>query len=265
MRALITGCSTGIGRAAAIELTKRGLDVIATARKPETLEDLDVAEKLALDVDDDASVAAAVKAAGRIDVLVNNAGWGMHSPIEKTPLDRVKAMFETNVFGAIRMIQAVAPQMRERNEGVIVNVTSLAGRVASPLGGFYSSTKFALEAITESLHYELGHWGIRVHAVEPGGFDTGFGGNRTTFGLDEAPYDELDRIWEASETKLMGNRGERPTGEVVAQTIADAVEGREQKLRWLVGDDANLVMSVRTTQNDEDFEATMRETLGLTW
>jgi NADP-dependent 3-hydroxy acid dehydrogenase YdfG len=113
-RALITGCSTGIGRATAVELTKRGFDVVATARRPETIEDLDVAERLALDVDDDSSVASCVKLAGAVDVLVNNAGFEVNGPIERVPVDEVKRMFETNVFGALRMIQAVVPSMRER-------------------------------------------------------------------------------------------------------------------------------------------------------
>src|SRR3977135_2741879 len=112
-RALVTGCSTGIGRPAAVELTKRGFDVVATARRPETVEDLDVAATLALDVDSDDSVAAAVAAAGPIDVLVNNAGFGVVGPVEHVPLAEVRRMFETNVFGGIRMIQAVLPQMRE--------------------------------------------------------------------------------------------------------------------------------------------------------
>src|SRR5215470_14039128 len=125
-RVLITGCSSGIGRATAVELTKRGHDVIATARRPETLDDLDVAQRLALDVTSDASVAAAVAAAGEVDVLVNNAGIAIGGPIEKVPLDRAQALFDTNVWGALRMIQAIAPSMRARNGGAIVNVTSVA-------------------------------------------------------------------------------------------------------------------------------------------
>ena len=167
-RILITGCSTGIGRAAAVELTKRGHDVVATARRPETLADLDVAQTLALDVDDDASVAAAVGAAGTIDVLVNNAGFGVIGPVERLPIAEGKRIFETNFFGALRMIQAVLPAMRERGSGTIVNVTSLAGRVAPPLDGIYSATKFALEGLSEALHYEVGHFGVRVRIVEPG-------------------------------------------------------------------------------------------------
>jgi NAD(P)-dependent dehydrogenase (short-subunit alcohol dehydrogenase family) len=265
MRALITGCSTGIGRAAAVELHKRGIEVVATARRTETLEDLDVAEKLALDVNDDASIAEVKDKAGQIDVLVNNAGIGIHAPVESTPLDEVRRIFETNVFGALRMVQAFVPAMRERGSGVVVNVSSVAGRVSSPLGGFYSASKYALEAISEAMHYELGHFGVRVAIVEPGGFDTSFGDNRRVVALDKPPYDELDKIWEEAQGRLMGNQGERPGPEVVAQTIADAVEGKEQRLRWPVGDDAKLVLDTRYSMSDEDFERTMREVLKLDW
>ena len=130
-RALVTGCSTGIGRATALELTARGYEVVATARRPGTIADLEVAEKLALDVDSDSSVAEAVAAAGPVDVLVNNAGFGVEGPIESVPIDEVRRMFETNVFGSVRMIQAVLPGMRERARGAIVNVTS-APAAASP-------------------------------------------------------------------------------------------------------------------------------------
>ena len=119
-RALITGCSTGIGRAAAIELTKRGFEVVATARRLETMEDLDVAQTLALDVNDDTSVAAVQAAAGEVDVLVNNAGIGIHAPVEKVPLDEFRRVLETNVLGVVRMIQAFVPGMRERGRGVVV-------------------------------------------------------------------------------------------------------------------------------------------------
>jgi NAD(P)-dependent dehydrogenase (short-subunit alcohol dehydrogenase family) len=264
-RVLITGCSTGIGRASAVELTKRGFEVIATARRATTLEDLDVAEKIVLDVNDDDSVASVREAVGLIDALVNNAGIGIHAPVEKVPLHEFRRVLETNVIGVVRMIQAFAPQMRERGSGVIVNVSSIAGRAASPLGGLYSASKYAVEAISESLHYELSHWGVRVAIVEPGAFDTAFGDNRMTFGVDEAPYDELDQIWASAQDILQGTAGERPGPELVAQSIADAIEGKEEKLRWPVGDDAKLVIDVRASMNDEDFEATMRQTLKLEW
>ena len=264
MRVLITGCSTGFGRAAAVELTKRGHDVVATARKPETLDELDVADRLRLDVDDDASVSEAVASAGELDAIVNNAGFGIVGPIEAVPLNEVQRMFETNLFGAVRMIQAVLPRMRERGSGTIVNVTSLAGRVTGPLGGFYASTKYALEAISEALHLEAGHFGIRVRVVEPGFFDTGFQGKEPRFALDRPPYDELDRVWQGAFEKLQG--GPEALGpEPVAAVIADALESDEPKLRWPVGADADMVLAARTTMDDETFEATMRGVLELTW
>jgi NAD(P)-dependent dehydrogenase (short-subunit alcohol dehydrogenase family) len=263
-RVLITGCSTGFGRATAVELTKRGHEVLATARRPATLDDLDVTEKLRLDVDDDASVAEAVSNAGRVDALVNNAGFGITGPIEHVPLQEFRRMFETNVLGAVRMTQALLPQMRERGSGTIVNVTSLAGLVTPPTGGAYSATKHALEAVSEALHYEVGHFGIRIALVEPGFFETEFQGKEPRFGLDAPPYDELDRQWAVAFEKLQG--GEPAAGaEPVAQVIADAVEGTEQKLRWPVGADAGMVLAARSSMDDETFEATMRQVLELTW
>ena len=264
-RALITGCSTGIGRATAVELTKRGFDVVATARKPATLDDLDVADKLALDVDSDASVAAAVGAAGAIDVLVNNAGFGVVGPVERVPLAEVKRMFETNVFGVIRMVQAVLPQMRERGSGTIVNVTSLAGRVVPPLDGFYGATKFAVEGFSEALHYEMSHFGIRVVLVEPGVIETQFGANEHVYGDDAAPYDELAAKWEAARTRIPGAADQPPGPELVALTIADAIEASAHTLRHPVGPDAELVTSIRSQLDDAAFEATMRETLAFDW
>jgi NAD(P)-dependent dehydrogenase (short-subunit alcohol dehydrogenase family) len=263
-RVLITGCSTGFGRATAVELTKRGHDVMATARRAETLDDLDVGQKLRLDVDDDLSVADAVERAGRVDALVNNAGFGIVGPIEHVPLSEFRRMLETNVFGAMRMIQAVLPQMRERGSGTIVNVTSLAGLVTAPLGGTYSASKHALEAVSEALHYEVGHFGVRVALIEPGFFETEFQGKEPRFGLDGPPYDELDRQWSVSFEKLQG--GEPPSGaEPVAQVIADAVEGTDDRLRWPVGPDAEMVLSARNSMDDATFEATMRGVLDLTW
>ena len=264
MRVLITGCSTGFGRAAAVELTKRGHDVIATARRPDSIEDLDVADRLALDVTDDGSVKAAIAAAGELDALVNNAGFGVVGPVEKLPIDDGRRSMETNFFGAVRMIQAVLPRMRERGSGTIVNVSSVAGRVAPPLDGFYAGTKFALEGMSEALHYEVGHFGVRVRLVEPGVFETGFRSNVQHHGIDSPPYDELERQWQKVRGVLIGG-GEAPGPEVVAGVIADAVESDERKLRWPVGDDAAMVLAARASMDDEAFEDAMRSTLGLNW
>ena len=171
---------------------------------------------------------------------------------------------ETNFFGTVRMIQAVLPAMRARGSGSIVNVTSIAARVAPPFDGFYSASKFAVEGLSEALHYEVGHFGIRVRLIEPGRFDTGFHGNIAGFGADRPPYDELARQWEAARGRLPG--GSHPPGpEAVGVAIADAVESTEPQLRWPVGADVEMVMAARASSTDEEFEALMRGTLGLTW
>jgi NAD(P)-dependent dehydrogenase (short-subunit alcohol dehydrogenase family) len=267
MRVLVTGCSTGIGRATATELATRGHSVVATARKPATLADLDVADRIALDVDSDDSVAAALAAAGELDALVNNAGFGVGGPVEKVPLAEVRRMFETNFFGAVRMMQAVMPGWRERGSGTIVNVTSVSGVVAAPLSGFYSATKFALEAVTEAARIELGHYGVRVLSVQPGYIETAFGANTTNYGEDEPPYDELAKLWTEAENTLAmtGGNDERQQADMVARVIADAVESNESKRHWPAGTDAEMIVGTRETTPYDQFEAAMRAMLNLDW
>jgi NAD(P)-dependent dehydrogenase (short-subunit alcohol dehydrogenase family) len=264
MRILITGCSTGIGRASAVELTKRGHEVVATARKPDAIADLDVAQTLALDVDDEASVRAALADAGTVDALVNNAGFEISGPVELMPIDEIKAMFETNVFGALRMMQGVIPQMRERGSGVIVNVSSVAGRVSQPYGALYSASKFALEAITEGAKYELGHFGIRLHLIEPGVIATAFRGSIRHFHKDHPAYAGLTEQWEGATDKLRGDRP-KPGPELVAGVIADVIDDPASVLRHPVGDDAELVIGTRSQMEFEEFETTMRAVLDLDW
>ena len=231
-RVLITGCSTGIGRASAVELTKRGHEVVATARRPETLEDLDVVARLPLDVDDAASVRAAVDAAGPLDGLVNNAGFGVGGPAETVDLDAARRCMETNLFGAARMIQAVLPGLRARGGGTIVNVASVAGRVGVPLEGFYSASKWALEGLSEALHFEVGHFGIRVRIVEPGAFETRFSDNLVGRGIDGAlrrARHRVDRGPEPSERRRRGQPRSR------AGRRGDRRRAREQPRRGCAG------------------------------
>lgn len=262
-RVLITGCSTGIGRATAVELTERGHDVVATARRPASLQGLKVAATLTLDVDDDASVAAAQAAAAPIDVLVNNSGFGVEGSIEEVPLADVRRMFETNFFGAVRCIKAFLPGMRERGSGVIVNVSSVAGIAAGPLSGYYSASKFALEALSESLHLEVGHFGVRVVVIEPGGIDTQFGANVVDYRQHDGPYRALADQWAAAGDVLSGGEP-APGPSLVAAAIADAIE-RPGPLRVPVGADAQLVVSARAVQPYEQFESLMREALKVDW
>jgi len=178
---LVTGCSTGIGRHIALAALARGHRVAVTARRPETVADIvaahaDQAIPLALDVTDAEQIAAAVaateKAFGAVDVLVNNAGYGYMAAVEEGEDAEIRAMFETNYFGAVRMIQAVLPGMRARGRGHVINVSSMTGLVANPPNVFYSSTKFALEALTEGLSKEVAPFGIKVTAIEPGAIRT---------------------------------------------------------------------------------------------
>jgi NAD(P)-dependent dehydrogenase (short-subunit alcohol dehydrogenase family) len=180
-RWLVTGCSTGIGREIARAALEAGHSVVVTARRTETIEDFgldfgDRAVLVALDVTDQAQIAAAVHAAtdafGGIDVLVNNAGNGYLSAIEEGEDDQVRKLFDTNYFGVVDTIKAVLPAMRAQQSGHIVNISSMTGLVANPPNGYYSSTKFALEALTEALAQEVKPFGIKVTAIEPGAFRT---------------------------------------------------------------------------------------------
>jgi NAD(P)-dependent dehydrogenase (short-subunit alcohol dehydrogenase family) len=180
-RWLITGCSTGIGREIARAALEAGHQVVATARRAEAVRDFiddfgEAARAVALDVTDSAQIAAAVAAAdeafGGIDVLVNNAGYGYLSAVEEGDDAEVRALFDTNYFGVVDMLKAVLPGMRARGSGHVVNISSMTGLVANPPNAYYSSTKFALEALTEALSKEVGPLGIKVTAIEPGGFRT---------------------------------------------------------------------------------------------
>jgi NAD(P)-dependent dehydrogenase (short-subunit alcohol dehydrogenase family) len=263
-RAIVTGCSSGIGRATALELTARGYDVVATARRLESIADLAVADRLTLDVDSDASVAAVAANVGPVDVLVNNAGFGIEGPVEEVPLAEVRRAFETNFFGAARMIQAFVPAMRERGSGTVVNVSSVAGIVAGPLAGYYSATKFALEALSESLHLEAGHFGVKVLVVEPGSIETRFGDNLIDHRGRSGPYAELASMWAGAMGRL-GGGGQAPGPELVATKICDALETEVRPLRLPVGADAELIASSRQGTSYDDFEAAMRQVLQLDW
>src|SRR3954452_2042856 len=178
---LITGCSSGIGRATAKRLAGGGHAVYATARRLESIADLEGprCKTLALDVTDEASMAAAVKAVeeaeGAVGVLVNNAGYSQSGAVESVPMDAVRRQFETNVFGLVRMCQLVLPGMRAQHWGRIINISSMGGKVVFPGGGFYHGTKFAVEAISDALRFEVKGFGVDVVIIEPGLIKTEFG------------------------------------------------------------------------------------------
>jgi NAD(P)-dependent dehydrogenase (short-subunit alcohol dehydrogenase family) len=262
MRVLITGAARAIGAATAQTFLEQGWEVVATARRPEALADVAATERLQLDVTDQGSVSACIAAAGPVDVLVNNAAIAEAGPVERYPVHRLQATFDTNVVGAVRMVQAVVPGMRERGSGAVVNISSVQGRVASPLEGAYAASKFALEAISEAMHYELNHFGIRTAIIEPGFIAPGMK-ESPRWGL-EAPYDELGEQWFGADATLLGPDG-RPGPELVAAAVFEAATTDAPRLRWPVGADAELIFATRDQLDDDAFEATMRETLGLTW
>jgi NADP-dependent 3-hydroxy acid dehydrogenase YdfG len=217
-RILITGSSTGVGRATAIELAERGHDVIATARRPETLGDLPVAQRLALDVTDQASVDAALHAAGHVDALVSNAGETLVGTVEGTPLEEFDRMFQLNTLGALRVARAVLPQLRERDAGRLVFVSSIVGRIVRPLGSAYAQSKWALEAIAESLALELAETGVRVTLIEPGPLE-GIGRSKAPSYPDD--FSAYASLWERQRTQ---SRVDGVPLAEVARVIADAIE-----------------------------------------
>jgi NAD(P)-dependent dehydrogenase (short-subunit alcohol dehydrogenase family) len=264
---LVTGSSSGIGLATAIHFARLGDDVYAGVRNPATATELTAAiesEKLpirpiTLDVDDAASVTRGVGEAlarsGHVDVLVNNAGIGGGGPIEDVPVDWVKSLFETNYLGAIRMIQAVLPGMRERRSGAIVNVSSIAGRLAIAGHGHYSAVKHALEAASEALAQEVQAFGIRVAIVEPGVVVTPIFTKAKRFADPGSPYAvHVHRLLLFYQMQM--KTASQPAD--VARVIHEAVTAKDAKLRYLVGDDAERLVAGRRRLTDEEYVATGR-------
>ena len=259
---LVTGASTGIGLATAVTLARAGHDVVATHAESgavrRSLAEIAAKEKLrvtihAMDVDDDASVKNAIseilKQCGQIDVLVNNAGVGMMGPIEEAPLAEFRQVMETNFFGALRCIQAVVPGMRERKSGCIVNVTSVAGRIAIAPQGAYASSKWALEALSEILAQEMKGFNIRVAIVEPGVIATPIFGKAK---LDSRLI-RVIRIRSALRRYLRHRCRIRLRAFLVGETIREIVDGGSWQLRYLVGPDAAPLLAKRASMTDEEW------------
>lgn len=263
--AIVTGTSTGIGFVTSLHLAANGYQVFAGMRNLDKAGPLREAaaarglpvEVVAMDVTDQASVDAAfaaARAAGPVDVLVNNAGIGGASPLELTPEDEHRAMFDTNYFGAIRCIQAVVTDMRERGAGTIVNVTSMEGRVAIPDQIAYSASKWALEAAGEALAHELFQFGVRVVNIEPGVVMTQIFNNsapKTRYDKN-SPYKQIMR--RNGKMFAAGFRA-NVAPERVAETILEAITTSNYKLRWPVGEDAVGMLEGRARMSDEDWVA----------
>jgi len=262
VRVLVTGAARAIGRATVEVLAARGHEVVATSRDVTLLAGLPAAKVLPLDVSDPDSVGSAVSEAGELDAVVNNAGLTGSGPLETFPLDSFTRVLDVNTVGPLRMAQAVVPSWRERGSGVLVNISSVQGKIGTPLEGAYAASKHALEALSETLHFELAHFGIRVVIVEPGYIAPGMKHADDHGG--PAVYADLHAQWGGTVATLTGPEG-RPGPEVVGTAVADALEDPSTPLRVEVGKDAALVLQLRRTLGDTEFEATMREALGLTW
>jgi NAD(P)-dependent dehydrogenase (short-subunit alcohol dehydrogenase family) len=269
--ALITGCSSGIGRATALRLAGAGWKVYATARRPETLTELAEAgcETLALDVTEEQSMAAAVaqveQAEGAIGVLINNAGYSQSGAIETVPLDAVRRQFETNVFGLVRLTQLVLPKMRAQRWGKIVNVGSMGGKLSFPGGGHYHATKHALEAISDAMRYELAGFGIDVILLEPGLITTEFGETATASMADvelagDDPYATFNATVGAvtkgayeGPMRLLGGGPDR-----VAKTIERALRRGHPPARIKITPSAKVTIAIRRLMPDRLWDAAMR-------
>ena len=261
---LITGTSSGIGLATAVHFAREGHEVWAGVRNPTGATELREAIErdrlairvLTLDVDDAASVQRGVAevhaTSGRIDVLVNNAGIGGGGPIEDVPVDWAQGLFQTNYFGVVRMVQAVLPGMRQRGAGAIVNVSSIAGRLAIAGHGHYSAVKHALEALSEALAQEVQRFGIRVAIVEPGVVVTPIFSKARRFADPASPYFDHVRRLLLLYQKQMPRAAQSADA---AAVIYEAATTKQPRLRWLVGDDAKLLVAGRQRMTDEEYVA----------
>src|SRR5947209_14528989 len=266
---LVTGCSSGIGYATAEELLGRGWKVYATARKPESVSVLEAkgAKLLALDVTDEESMRRAVdtvtEAEGAVGVLINNAGYSQNGAVESVPIDEVGRQFDTNVFGLIRMCQLALPGMREQGWGKIVNIGSMGGKLTFPGGGLYHATKYAVEAVSDALRFEVRGFGVDVILIEPGLIVTNFGETSSaSVGVegDGGPYAEFNRrVARLTSEAYKGPMAKLGAGpEAVARTIARALKSARPKTRYPVTPSARLMLMQRRLMTDRMWDLVMR-------
>ena len=264
--AVVTGTSSGIGEEISLTLARNGFLTYATMRNLNKKENIkSVAEKenlpvkiMMLDVTDDRSVNNTIQSitneTSRIDVLVNNAGYGLMGAFEDLLMDEIKAQFETNLFGLIRTTQAILPIVRKQNSGFIVNISSGAGRFGFPGGSAYVSTKFAVEGLTESMAYELEPFGIKVILIEPGFVKTNFQQASIRSQHPNSPYSQMMQKRAAASTQFFQN-GSPP--ELVAKTVLAAINSPNPNLRYLVGKDVEEWVRSKNSMTDDEFHDMM--------
>ena len=265
---LVTGCSSGIGRATAERLARGGWTVYASARRLEALEGLEGCRLLQLDVTDDASMRAAVERIeqeeGAVGVLVNNAGYSQSGAVESVSLDEARRQFETNVFGLARLTQLVLPGMRGQSWGRIVNVSSMGGRLTLPGGGWYHASKHAVEALSDALRFEVQGFGIDVVVIEPGLIRTSFAEAAVgSIEQDDGPYARFNVAVGAATAGAYENRLARSLGggpETVAKAIEKAVTAKRPRTRYRVTPSAGLFITLRRLLPDRAWDALVGRT-----
>ncbi|MGW6508308.1 oxidoreductase [Streptomyces niveus] len=269
--ALVTGATSGIGEATALKLRQLGYTVYGAARRTDRfqkLADLGI-HPVAMDVTDDDSMQAGVDRiiaeTGRVDVLANIAGYGSYGALEDVPLDEARYQFEVNVFGAIRLTQLVLPHMRTQRAGTVVNVTSMGGKIYTPLGGWYHGTKFALEALSDCLRLETKPFGINVVVIEPGGIATEWG----SIAADKLEKSSSGGAYTAQtaavapslRSEANANRNSPPS--VIADAIGKAVTARRPKTRYATGFGARPLIALRRILPDRAFDTVISRAVGL--
>ena len=267
---LITGCSSGIGEATAARLVRGGWDVYATARRPETLSALGDAgcTTLALDVTDERSMTTAVGAvvdgSGRIDALVNNAGYSQSGALEAVDVDDVRRQFETNVFGLLRLTQLVLPAMREQRSGRIVNIGSMGGKLTFPGGGAYHASKYAVEALSDALRFEVAGFGIQVVLIEPGlittNFDAKAAAEMAEYAEGDGPYSRFNTSVMKTTTGVYDGPMARLGGppDAVARVIEKALTKKHPRSRYLVTPSAYGAIASRRMMPDRVWDLAMK-------
>ena len=276
--AVVTGSSSGMGFETSLILARNGFHTYATMRKLEgeglkQLTDITKNENLPLqviqlDVNDDKSVNdainAVIKEKDRIDVVVNNAGYDLMGALEETSMDEIKAQFETNIFGPLRIMQAVIPMMRKQGGGIIVNITSLGGRISFPLNSPYHATKFALEGLSESIQYELEPFGIKIIVIEPGGVGSNFLKNLKMAAKTSDPLNSPYRSIQNSMSEYFKQWAQNLTHpSEVAKVILQAVTSDNPDFRYVVGNDAKMTLESRRSMSDREFQDMIKKQINL--
>ena len=276
--AVVTGSSSGMGFETSLILARNGFHTYATMRKLEgegskqitniTKNENLPLQVIQLDVNDDKSVNdainAVIKEKDRIDVVVNNAGYDLMGALEETSMDEIKEQFETNIFGPLRVMQAVIPMMRKQGGGIIVNITSLGGRISFPLNSPYHATKFALEGLSESIQYELEPFGIKIIVIEPGGVGSNFLKNLKMAAKTSDPLNSPYRSIQSSMSEYFKQWAQNLTHpSEVAKVILQAVTSDNPDFRYVVGNDAKMTLESRRSMSDREFQDMIKKQINL--